>query len=228
MPTSPSPRSPSCVAEQSFEFKSEAETRDPGSLKKRRNLLNNKLRGYRQEKLKRKLSVDSQLLNIAQEDIENKKKIFAKIDDMDKQQADNMKKLSSNMEQLTSSIVDGFAMLRQMMMQPLLCLHNLHHILVMEPTCTTKCLVNIHPTRIWKRKRQTTNMAKVCNSSKITFKLGVITIWAHQTRLNIYYDRTILQYYTVSANNNIIIFLFVFIIFISYLYLSYLQITACM
>ena len=37
---------------------------------------------------------------------------------MDKQQADNMKKLSSNMEQLTSSIVDGFAILRQMMMQP--------------------------------------------------------------------------------------------------------------
>ena len=117
-PISPSPRSPSCVAEQSFEFESEAETRDPGSLKERRDLLNNRLKGYRQEKLKRKLSVDNQLLNIAQEDIEMKKKIFAKIDDMDKQQADNMKKLSSNMEQLTSSIVDGFAMLHQMMMQP--------------------------------------------------------------------------------------------------------------
>ena len=78
MPTSPSPRSPSCVAKQSFEFESEAETRDSGSLKERRNLLNDRLKGYRQEKLKRKLSVDSQLLNIAQEDIEMKKKIFAK------------------------------------------------------------------------------------------------------------------------------------------------------
>ena len=47
-----------------------------------------------------------------------KKKIFAKVDDMDKQQTDNTKKLSSNMEQLTSSIVDGFAMFRQMIMQP--------------------------------------------------------------------------------------------------------------
>ena len=48
-----------------------------------------------------------------------KKKIFAKIDDMYKQEAENMKKLFSNMEQLTSSIVDGFAMLRlMMMMQP--------------------------------------------------------------------------------------------------------------
>ena len=37
---------------------------------------------------------------------------------MDKQQTENMNKLTTNMEQLTSSIADGFAMLRQVMLQP--------------------------------------------------------------------------------------------------------------
>lgn len=118
-PTTPSSRAstPSTSAADDFP-ELEPETKDPSSLKERRDLLNARLKGYRQEKRKRKLSVDSQLLNIAQEDIEIKKKIFAKIDDMDRQQGDNMKKLTSNMEQLTGSIVEGFAMLRQVMMQP--------------------------------------------------------------------------------------------------------------
>ena len=88
------------------------------TLKERGDLLNTRLKGYRQKKLKRKLSVDAQLLNIAQEDMEIKKRIITKIEEMDKQQAENMKKMTLNMEQLTGSIVEGFAMLRQVMLQP--------------------------------------------------------------------------------------------------------------
>ena len=40
------------------------------------------------------------------------------MDDIDRQQGENMKRLTSNMEQLTGSIVEGFAMLRQVMQQP--------------------------------------------------------------------------------------------------------------
>ena len=47
-----------------------------------------------------------------------KKRIITKIDDMDKQQAEKMKKMTTNMEQLTSSIVEGFTVVRQVMLQP--------------------------------------------------------------------------------------------------------------
>lgn len=40
------------------------------------------------------------------------------MEDMDKQQAVQMSKFSTNMEQLTGSIVEGLAMLRQVMLQP--------------------------------------------------------------------------------------------------------------
>ena len=81
-------------------------------------MLNTRLKGYRQEKLKRKLSVDAQLLNISQEDIKIKKRIITKIEDMDKKHEENMKKMTSNMQKLIGSIVEGFAMLRQVMLQP--------------------------------------------------------------------------------------------------------------
>ncbi|CAB4033892.1 Hypothetical predicted protein, partial [Paramuricea clavata] len=84
----------------------------------RRDLLDARLKGYRQEKLKRKLSIDSQLLSVAQDDVEIKKRLIEKLDNMDKQQANNMSKLTSNMEQLTGSIIEGFAMPRQVMLQP--------------------------------------------------------------------------------------------------------------
>ena len=87
-------------------------------LMERRDLLDARLKGHKQEKLKRKLSIDSQFLSVAQEDVEIKKRLIKKLDYMDKQQAHNMNKLTSNMEQLTGSIIEGFAMLRQVMLQP--------------------------------------------------------------------------------------------------------------
>ena len=48
----------------------------PKTIKERRELLDSKLRGYKGEKLKRKLPVDSQLLTISQEELEIKKKTF--------------------------------------------------------------------------------------------------------------------------------------------------------
>ena len=64
----------------------------------RRNLLDAKLRGHKQEKLKRKLSTDSQLLTIAQEEMEMKKRLFDKMDHMDKEHSQHMARLSTSME----------------------------------------------------------------------------------------------------------------------------------
>ena len=90
-------------------------TESPEStVNERRNLLDAKLRGYKQEKLKRKLSTDSQLLTIAQEEMQMKKRLFDKMDRMDQEHSQHMVRLSTSMEQLTGTIADGFAMLREM------------------------------------------------------------------------------------------------------------------
>lgn len=122
--SSPAPASP--ASSTSFE----SERRDPenpepvlsqgvqrqdSTVATRRDLLNAKLRGHKQDKLKRKLSVDTQLLSIAQEELQLKKRILDKMDNMDNDHSQNMARLSTSMEQLTGSIADGFAMLREMM-----------------------------------------------------------------------------------------------------------------
>ena len=85
------------------------------TVNERRNLLDAKLRGHKQEKLKRKLSTDNQLLTIAQEEMQMKKRLLDKMDVMDKEHSQHMARLSTSMEQLTGSIADGFVMLREMM-----------------------------------------------------------------------------------------------------------------
>ena len=85
-----------------------------GTVKERRDLLNAKLKGYKGEKLKRKLPLDSQLLTISQEEVEIKKQLLEKMD-MDKVYINQMDKLTSNLEKLTGSISDGFALMRQIM-----------------------------------------------------------------------------------------------------------------
>ena len=86
-----------------------------GTVKERRDLLNAKLKGYKGEKLKRKLPLDSQLLTISQEEVEIKKQLLEKMDNMDKVYINQMDKLTSNLEKLTGSISDGFALMRQIM-----------------------------------------------------------------------------------------------------------------
>lgn len=89
-------------------------------VKERRNLLNAKLKGYKQEKLKRKLPADSQLLNCAQEELKIKRKLIEMMENTEKEHSQCLNKLTSNIEKLSSSIVDGFALLRQSMTrQPL-------------------------------------------------------------------------------------------------------------
>ena len=93
-------------------------TSQPPTTNKRRTLLDAKLKGYKTEKLKRKLPAESQFLNLAQEDLTIKKQLIEKMNAMDNEYSQNMNRLTSNMEKLSSSIADGFAMLRQMMIQP--------------------------------------------------------------------------------------------------------------
>ena len=81
-------------------------------VKQRRNLLDNKLNNYKQEKLKRKLSQDGQLLEYAKEDIEMKKRLVNHIEIMEEHYQDNMAKMSANMEKLSYSIGAGFSILQ--------------------------------------------------------------------------------------------------------------------
>ena len=80
-------------------------------VKQRRNLLDNKLNNYKQEKLKRKLSKYGQLLEYAKEDIEMKKRLMNHIEKIEEHYQDNMEKMSTNMEKLSYSIGAGFSIL---------------------------------------------------------------------------------------------------------------------
>ena len=125
--SSPTPSLASTPSSTSFESErlGDIDNPEPGAsqemqlqestVNKRRNLLDGKLRGHKQEKLKRKLSTDSQLLTIAQEEMQMKRRLLDKMDCMDKEHSQQMARLNTSMEQLTGSIADGFAMLREMM-----------------------------------------------------------------------------------------------------------------
>ena len=81
-------------------------------MKRRRNLLDNKLNNYKQEKLKRKLPQDGQLLEYAKEDIEMKKRLVNHIEKIEEHYQDNMAKMSANIETLSFNIGAGFSILQ--------------------------------------------------------------------------------------------------------------------
>jgi hypothetical protein len=83
-------------------------------VQKRRGLLDEKLKEFRQEKLKRKLPMDAQLLDCAREELQIKKRLIEHMDKVDEQHSCSMVKLSNNMEKLTDSIADGFSLLRNL------------------------------------------------------------------------------------------------------------------
>ena len=86
------------------------------TMKQRREFLDNKLKNYKQEKLKRKLPVDTQHLGCVQEELKIKRQLVEQMDQMDQRYAENMEKMSRNMEKFTESIADAFALLKQLMM----------------------------------------------------------------------------------------------------------------
>jgi len=91
------------------------EPNEQAAVGRRRELLNDKLKNFRQEKLKRKLPVDAQLLECAKEELQVKKRLVEQMYAVDKDYNENMTKLSSNMEKLTNSIADGFSLLRNLL-----------------------------------------------------------------------------------------------------------------
>ena len=105
------------------EESSEEETRNKESSSdgsvytKRRQILEKKLKDYKQENLKRKLPVDGQLLGCAQEELALKKRLVEQVDMMNEKFADNMDRMTKNMDKLTDSVADGFSFLRTMMCQ---------------------------------------------------------------------------------------------------------------
>ena len=97
------------------ESDAESEHVPPDTTVKRRQFLDNRLRSYKHEKMKRKLPVNTQLLSCAQEELAVKKRLLEQVDKMDRRYAENMEKMSQTMEKLTNSIADGFTMLQRMM-----------------------------------------------------------------------------------------------------------------
>ncbi|CAI5658451.1 uncharacterized protein LOC102081299 [Oreochromis niloticus] len=87
-------------------------------VKERRDLLNAKLKGHRQDRLKRRLSTETQLLNVAEVDIQMKKRILDMMETSERRASEHYSTLSVTLERLTSSIADGFSLLRQAMHPP--------------------------------------------------------------------------------------------------------------
>ena len=103
------------------------ETNESIVVQQRRGLLDQKLKDFRQEKLKRKIPMDKQLLDHAKEELQVKKMLIDHMDKVDKDHSETMAKLSSNMEKLTDSIADGFSLLRNLLTpQPPQSQHNIY------------------------------------------------------------------------------------------------------
>lgn len=58
------------------------------------------------------------MLSIAQEELEIKKKLITRMEEVDKGNSNKMGSLMTNMKKLIGSIVEGFAMLIQIMLSP--------------------------------------------------------------------------------------------------------------
>lgn len=100
---------------QETDHETSSDTADQVTIRKRREFLDEKLKNYRQDKMKRKLPVDAQILGCAQEELAIKRRLVEQVNKMDQKYADTMDKMSQNMEKLTNSIADEFVLLKQMM-----------------------------------------------------------------------------------------------------------------
>ena len=69
--------------------------------KQRREFLDNKLKNYKLDKLKRKLPVDAQILNCTQEELQIKKRMLDHMDKIDQRYSENMERMSQSMEKLS-------------------------------------------------------------------------------------------------------------------------------
>ena len=114
--TEPEPPVESTVSQPEEESSSSASS-SVATTEHRRQLLDSKLKNYKQERLKRKLPVDAQLLSCAQEELAIKRRLMEQMEGMEKQYSENMSRLSANMEKLTDSISSGFSMLHMLIGQ---------------------------------------------------------------------------------------------------------------
>ena len=83
-------------------------TRNSETIRKRKDLLDNKLSAYKHKRMKRKLPVDAQQLSCAQEELAIKRKLVEQMDTFEKKYSETMTTLSSHMDKLANSISDGF------------------------------------------------------------------------------------------------------------------------
>lgn len=83
--------------------------------KKRREYLDGILRGYKDKKLTKKMSLDDKLFHCAQQELDMKKTLIDKLDQMDKQHERTISSLTSNLEKLSNSIAEGFSLLKHVM-----------------------------------------------------------------------------------------------------------------
>ena len=64
-------------------------------------LLDDNMRNHKQERLKRKASIESQTLAQAQKDVQMKKKLFDRMVQVDNDHSKTMERLNSNMAKIT-------------------------------------------------------------------------------------------------------------------------------
>nr|XP_055076718.1 uncharacterized protein LOC129455952 [Misgurnus anguillicaudatus] len=87
-------------------------------VKERRDLLNAKLRGHRQERLNKRLSAEALQQHAVEEDQRIKRQLLNIIEASEKRAADNFSKVSTTLDRLTTSIADGFSFLLETLHTP--------------------------------------------------------------------------------------------------------------
>ena len=76
--------------------------------------MDDRLKSYKNEKLKRWASTDAQLLSLAQEEMQLKRKFVGDMARMDEDHKKTMQVLTENVTKMTDTFTAGFAMLQQL------------------------------------------------------------------------------------------------------------------
>ena len=116
----PTPASPADFDEGEHAQGSPVEPENGGqeTVRSRREYLDDKLKNYKTQKMKRKLPMDAQVLACAKEDLAVKKRLVEQMDKFDQEYCESIQKLTTNIEKISNSISEGFAVLKMLMTPP--------------------------------------------------------------------------------------------------------------
>ena len=86
--------------------------------RKRREQFNENLAGYKQKKLKKKVSADSQMVLFAEKEIQLKERMLQQLETITQEQTKTMSMITTQLSELTNTMTGAFMLLQQAHQQP--------------------------------------------------------------------------------------------------------------